>query len=684
MSDPSTSADAGDRVPDTGHGPRAVVLAGGLGTRLRPYTAVIPKPLMPVGDRPILDIVMRQLRAAGIDRVTVATGHLAELIEAFFGNGAAYGLAVDYHREHEPLGTVGALALIDGLAAGDEPFLVMNGDVLTDLDHRELVRRHRESGAVATIAVTTRTVQVSLGVMHFDDSEDAARVTDYLEKPTLDYEASMGVYCFDPRALAYIEPGEPAGLPRPRAPPGQGGRARPGLASAGLLARHRPPRGLRAGDGGVRADALAPPAGGRRARTAVVGSPVGLTPDPVGPALRGRTVVCVGFAEWDAELWTNQQHLMSRLARHNDVLFVESLGLRRPQLAGRDLRRLARRLVTGLRGPRRRGRVRVLSPLVLPLHSSARIRALNAWLLRAQVRRAVAAGGGRSTDDRGPVLWSYVPQAEVLLDDLAPADVVYHCVDDIAAQKGIDAAAFRAAEDRFVTRADLVVTSAPALADRLRPRARALLHAPNVADTALFATALEPGPVDAAVAALPGPRIVFTGAVVATKLDLELLAGLARARPAWSVVLVGPVGLGDPSTDVSALAAEPNVHLVGARPYAALPAVLRGADVAVVPYRITELTRSIFPMKVYEYLAAGVPVVTTLLPALAGVPDVVRAEGATAFVAAVERALTDDAPRRARSDRARTHSWDARVVELADALGRARSGVPEALVEESR
>ena len=192
---------------------RAVVLAGGLGTRLRPYTAVLPKPLMPIGDRPILDIVIRQLRHHGVERVTVATGHLAGLIETFFGDGSAYGLTVDYHREREALGTVGALALIDGLAAGDAPFLVMNGDVLTDLDHSELVRRHRASGAVATIAATTRTVQVPLGVMRFEDAGDGARVTDYVEKPTLDYEASMGVYCFSPRAIAYIEPGERLDFP---------------------------------------------------------------------------------------------------------------------------------------------------------------------------------------------------------------------------------------------------------------------------------------------------------------------------------------------------------------------------------------------------------------------------------------------------------------------------------------
>src|SRR3954470_12620295 len=116
---------------------RAVVLAGGLGMRLRPYTAVLPKPLMPIGDRPVLDIVIRQLQHHGFERVTIATGYLAELIEAFFRDGREYGVQVDYHREHTPLGTAGAIATIPDL---DEPFLVMNGDVITDLDYADLLQ----------------------------------------------------------------------------------------------------------------------------------------------------------------------------------------------------------------------------------------------------------------------------------------------------------------------------------------------------------------------------------------------------------------------------------------------------------------------------------------------------------------------------------------------------------------
>ena len=382
-------------------------------------------------------------------------------------------------------------------------------------------------------------------------------------------------------------------------------------------------------------------------------------------SLAGRDIVCVGFADWDAELWTNQQHLMSRLARENRVLFVESLGLRRPTLAGRDVRRIGRRLARGLAPPRERDGLHVLSPLVVPLHGSAAARAANRRILPALVRRAAD-----RLRLRNPILWAYVPQAEALLDVLAPARVVYHCVDDIAAQKGVDAASFRAAEERFARRADLVLASAPALAERMRTLSPRVLYAPNVADTELFATALDPGPVDAELAALPEPRIVFTGAVTGTKLDLALLGELARARPEWSIALVGPIGLGDPGTDPSALAALPNVHLLGARRYAELPAVLRGAAAAIIPYAINELTASVFPMKVYEYLAAGLPVVATPLPALSGVAEIEVAPSGGAMATALDRALAADSPS-ARAERSRAaagHSWDARIAEIAAAL----------------
>ncbi len=392
-------------------------------------------------------------------------------------------------------------------------------------------------------------------------------------------------------------------------------------------------------------------------------------------AIRGRDIVCVGFADWETDLWTNQHHLMSRLARENRVLFVESLGLRRPQLAQRDLRRMLRRVRRSLKLRRPAGGPVVLSPLVLPFHRWRLVRRLNAHLLAIQVRRAL-----RTLSFAEPILWAYVPQAEALLDTVTPALVVYHCVDDIAAQPGIDAASFRAAEERFVRRADLVLVSSRELERRLRPLASNLLYAPNVADIAHFAKSLEEGPTDAALAALAAPRIVFTGAVVATKLDVGLIVSLGRLRPVWSFALVGPVGPGDPRTDVSALRAVPNIHLLGARTYAQLPSVLRGADAALIPYAINDLTRSVFPMKVYEYLAAGLPVVATPLPAIAEVTEIHTAADAHEMAARLDRVLAEDTPalRRERSRAAMEHSWERRLEEIASAIaslpgGRLRS-----------
>lgn len=384
-----------------------------------------------------------------------------------------------------------------------------------------------------------------------------------------------------------------------------------------------------------------------------------------GLPLRGEDIVCVGFAEWVAELPTNQHHLMSRLSQANRILFVESLGLRRPQLSIRDARRLWRRLRDGLRGLREVDGVHVLSPLTLPLHSHPLARALNRFLLRRQVGRAVARLGLYR-----PVLWGYVPQAVVLMDALDPTVSIYHCVDDLAAQKGIHAASFRAAELSFASRADIVLASSPALSTRLRQVAKFVVDVPNVADIGFFATALDPGPVDPALARLPRPRIVFTGAIVATKLDFGWLADLAQLRPAWSFALVGPVGLGDPGTDVSALRGLPNVHLLGSRPYQSLPTVLRGADAALIPYALNPLTASVFPMKVYEYLAAGLPVVATPLPALRGLSGVTIARDVESAVRALEYLIGEDSANRRRERSASTagHSWSDRLAEIGDAV----------------
>jgi NDP-sugar pyrophosphorylase family protein len=181
---------------------RAVILAGGKGTRLLPYTTIFPKPLMPVGDVPILEVLLRQLRHCGIQDVTIAAGHLAELIQVFFGDGRKFGVNIDYSVEDKPLGTAGPLALIDGLSSD---FIVMNGDLLTTLPYLEMVKKHKEEKAVATIAVHKKDVNIDLGVLELNKE---GNVANYLEKPTYHYLVSMGVYVFSPLVLRHLERGK--------------------------------------------------------------------------------------------------------------------------------------------------------------------------------------------------------------------------------------------------------------------------------------------------------------------------------------------------------------------------------------------------------------------------------------------------------------------------------------------
>ncbi len=188
---------------------RAVVLAGGRGTRLAPLSFVVPKPLVPIGHVPILEILLRQLDAAGATHVTLSVDYLADLIRAWLATREALAerLHIDIVPDETPVGTAGPLAGIPGLAGS---FLVMNGDVLTTLDFRGLLETHEESGAALTIAVHDRSVRVNLGVLEVDDG---GRVTDYREKPELPYLCSMGVYAYHERALRFIERGQRLDLP---------------------------------------------------------------------------------------------------------------------------------------------------------------------------------------------------------------------------------------------------------------------------------------------------------------------------------------------------------------------------------------------------------------------------------------------------------------------------------------
>ncbi len=182
---------------------QAVILAGGQGQRLRPYTSVLPKPLMPIGDRPILDIILRQLKHHGVDEVIVALGYLGPLIQSYLDQSEiGQQMNIRYHWEEKPLGTAGAIGTIEGL---DAPFFVMNGDILTSLDYGRMYQAHLDDDADLTVGTVRTEVQIELGVLSMDES---GHIIGYDEKPTMSYAASMGIYVYSPRILERIRPGE--------------------------------------------------------------------------------------------------------------------------------------------------------------------------------------------------------------------------------------------------------------------------------------------------------------------------------------------------------------------------------------------------------------------------------------------------------------------------------------------
>ena len=184
---------------------RTVILAGGRGTRLLPYTSVLPKPLMPLGGRAILEIVVRQLARYGLRDITLSVGHLAHLIEAVFGDGGQYGVTIEYVREPVALGTAGSLRLVEGL---DSTFVLQNGDLLTTLDYGALVRSHRDSGNLLTIATRERTVAMDYGVIELDgNAAGQRRVAGYREKPSFNVDVSMGIYVVEPEVLSFVPDG---------------------------------------------------------------------------------------------------------------------------------------------------------------------------------------------------------------------------------------------------------------------------------------------------------------------------------------------------------------------------------------------------------------------------------------------------------------------------------------------
>ena len=383
-------------------------------------------------------------------------------------------------------------------------------------------------------------------------------------------------------------------------------------------------------------------------------------------------ILILSTADWDHPLWTNKQHVAVSLhALGHRIIYVESLGIRTPRLyCGRDVFRILRRLRRLLNPLQQRlPGIWVLSPPVLPGLTEGIGLKFNSFVLAICLSVVRWRLGVREL-----LLWTFNPLASRYLDLKSFSQTVYHCVDRLQAQPGMPIALLDCAESELCRQVNIVFTTAPFLQKKLAPLNADTYFFGNVADVDHFKSASLgtcSRPTD-----LPwvrGPMLIFIGAIDAYKLELDQIYELVKRTPEWTYVFIGPIGESDPSTNVELLRTLPNLYLMGSRAYRDLPAYLAYADVALLPLRINDYTCHMYPMKFFEYLASGCPIVGTAIPSLYEQADVASLCKPTAveFEKAIRRVLHGDVPSlESRLARANLNTYKRRTAAMLRLLPR--------------
>ena len=380
-------------------------------------------------------------------------------------------------------------------------------------------------------------------------------------------------------------------------------------------------------------------------------------------ALRGRDMLCFGH-DWSGDP-LSKTHLMRLFARDNRILWINSIGYRTPQASARDLRRAINKLKAVAEPVKEvEKNIFVLNPLAIPAYGLPWMRAVNRELLRLQIFRAM-----RRLGFKRPINWVFNPTASVVAGSLREDLLIYYCVDEFTAFSDAGTRSMIELEEQLIRRADLVIVSAARLLESKGGKNPHTVLVRHGVDYDHFRKALLPETkIPDEIAKLPRPIIGYFGLMAADWIDIDLMAHVARHFAGGSLVLLGKV-----TTDMSKLTSLPNVHLLGRKPFAELPAYSKGFDVAILPFPISEVTLNANPLKVREYLAAGLPVVSTKIPEVEVLGLAHIAETKEDFARAVERALEDPGPKASRSDSMKKESWEGRVEEVrrqVAALGR--------------
>ena len=371
------------------------------------------------------------------------------------------------------------------------------------------------------------------------------------------------------------------------------------------------------------------------------------------PSLSGRDILCFSH-DWTGDP-LSKTHLMRLLSKRNRILWINSIGYRAPGVNKADISRAWKKLKAARRSLKEvEPNIYVFNPLAIPAYGWPIARAINRRWLKRQVK-----GVMRSLGFRNPINWVFNPAAAVIAGTLGESLLVYQCVDEYTAFSGVKSEAIAALEAELLQKSNLVLVSAERLREsksKFNPRTVLVRHG---VDYAHFRTALDPTTkVPDELAKLPRPIIGFFG-LIADWVDVELMAEVAKRFQTGSLVLLGKA-----TTDTSALQLLPNVHLLGRKPYSELPAYCKGFDVALNPFRINELTLNANPLKVREYLAAGLQVVSTNIPEVAVIRNCRIGIDREHFINEIQSALVHPGCRAEISDSIRGESWEARLEEI--------------------
>ncbi len=370
-------------------------------------------------------------------------------------------------------------------------------------------------------------------------------------------------------------------------------------------------------------------------------------------SLHGRDLLCFSH-DWNGDP-LSKTHLMRLMARDNRVLWVNSIGYRTPAANRADLSRAFWKLAAAASPLREvEPNILTLNPLAIPAYGNPSVRAFNREFLRWQVKRAM-----RQLQFKRAINWVFNPAASVIAGELGEEMVIYYCVDEYTAFTGVDSNALADLERRLMRRSDLVIVSSERLyqsKSAFNPHTALIRHG---VDFSHFHRALDAETViPDEIACLPRPVIGFFG-LIADWVDVELLVSVAERFSTGSLVMLGKA-----TTDVSALQRLSNVHLLGRKPYSSLPAYCKGFDVALMPFRVNELTLNANPLKAREYLAAGLQVVSTAIPEVEALGLCRIGADRDSFLYEIEQSLLDPGPSLERSEAVRGESWEARLDEI--------------------